>query len=260
MNIQKYKDFLEEDFSLLFENKSELESYKDIMNRIVEDVGLNFGFVFTFGTSITAFFPIVESLIRNSGVEVTKETVVYLSICALAIAFKEPKSSYKKLFEELRLRGVYLFLEPLVNTIDFIKGVFVFICRKVGEMVGNISSMFGYTALFVPFALTFSDIISSNLITFESITTAFTNDFSGKLLSTVIGVGTFTVKHLVITLVDKLKNFAHKGIDKVEKVLSKFKDVDPKDIIPDTKISKVEIEDIKTFSQFKDDEIIQEKD
>lgn len=259
MNIQKYNNFLKEDFELLFEsNKS--ESYREIMDRIVSDIGLNFGFIFTFGTSITAFFPIVESLIKNTGVEVTKETVVYLSICALAIAFKEPKSKYKKLFEELRLRGVYVFLEPLVNTIDFIKNLFKFICRKIGQNIEVISTMFGYTALFVPFALTFSDIISSNSITFESIVNAFSNDFTGKLLSTVIGVGTFTVKHLVISLIDRLKKFSDKGIDSVKLALSKFKDIDKSDIVPDNNIEKIGVSDIKTFTQFKDDEMIQEKD
>jgi len=261
MIISKFNEFenFDIEISSLLESKSDSESYKDILDRIVSDVGLNFKFVFTFGTSITAFFPIVESLIRNSNMEITKETVVYLSICALAIAFNEPKSNYKKLFEELRLRGVYIFLEPLVNTIDFIKNIFSFICRKIGESVSSITSMFGYTALFVPFALTFSDIISENSINIESILSAFTNDFTGKLLSTVIGVGTFTVKHLVITLIDKLKKFTHKGIEKVKSTLSKFDKLDKSDIIPDTNLTN-DVEDIKTFSQFKDDEIIQEKD
>ena len=83
--------------------------YNDILGKVKSDLNLNLGFILEFGTSITAFFPIVQQFIQTGGmvVEDMESTVVYLTICALSIAFRLPKSEYKNLFQELRLRGVY---------------------------------------------------------------------------------------------------------------------------------------------------------
>lgn len=265
MVIYKYQYYANrnlDDFSALFEGKEESKSYKSAFKKTVNDFNLNFGFIFTFGTSITAFFPIVENLIKNmdvTGADINKGTVIYLTICALAIIFKEPKAKYKKIFEELRLRGSYGFLEPLTEIFEGIKKIFNFIGKKIGVVAETIADMFGYTAMFVPFILSLADIVSQQNISLDSMVSAFTTDGWGKILSFSIGVGTFTVKNLIIELIEGLKSFRDRGIDKVKRIINKIRGIDTDKLVTSAEKND-KGGDIKKFSEFDGEEIIQEND
>ena len=75
------------------------------------DLKTNTFFLTTFGTAISALMPVVNSLIANmpniADVEINRQTIGLLTVCAVAIVVGEDKAVYKKWFEELRLRGVY---------------------------------------------------------------------------------------------------------------------------------------------------------
>jgi hypothetical protein len=212
-NREKLKElYTEEEF---------VELDNSVKKKIWNELSLNFGFVFTFGTSITAFFPMIESFIKNSGIdqiEITKETVVYLSICTMAIVLGNPKQTYRKLFSELRLRNVYGFLKDLTSFVDKLKDIFNFITGKIGKVAYDIVGMFSYTALFVPFALTMADILSENTIDLTSILNAIQTDGLMKLTSIGIGVSGLTIRELIADLVEKIKRF---NFSKVKKYLSK---------------------------------------
>ena len=223
--------------------------------RVFDDLKLNFKFILTFGASITAFFPIVESFIINAridDIQLDRTTVIYLSICALAISFDNPKETYRKLFSELRLRNVYGLLEDLTKFIEGLVGIFNYVVSKVGKITYDIIGMFNYTALFVPFALTISTVLSSNKISLEVITSAMGEDGLMKLTSMVIGVTGITLREFIsITIKDLLKfNFqkvrkylsrSFRGIEnRVKKSISDIrKSVDIKEIDRDLKSREV---------------------
>lgn len=253
-------------------NNNKIKEYNNILKNILDDLkttpskvkgdtGLNWHFVLTFGTAITAFFPIVESFIKNSGQSFDadiKTTVVYLTICALAIALKKPKELYKKIFEELRLRGSYNFLKPTVAIMNVMKKIFKVISKKTGQVITGIVDMFAYTALFVPFALVLQDLISLNSITMDGFISAFSGDWIGKVLSVSISLGTISIKHFFIDLINNLKGFKHKGINAIKKVINKIKNFSLSQFIFGNKNKKSINNDIKKFTDFDGGEIINE--
>lgn len=254
-------------------NKSDIKEYEDITKRILNDLketpkkikgdtGMNWYFILTFGTSISAFYPIIESFIKNNGMSFDadiKSTVVYLTICALAIALKKPKELYKKLFEELRLRGAYKFLKPTVAIMNVMKKIFKVISKKTGQVITGIVDMFAYTALFVPFALILQSLISLHSITMDGFISAFTGDWQGKLLSVSVYLGTITTKHFFIDLISNLKRFKHRGIEAIKKVIDKIKNFSLSQFILGNKKGGKSINnDIKKFTDFEGEEIINE--
>ena len=205
------------------------EKFKSLENsvkkKVAEEMNLNLKFILTFGTSITAFFPIVESFIVNSGISdinLDKSTVVYLGICALAIIFGRPKEEYRKLFSELRLRNVYGLLEDLTTFIKGLEKMFNFVTKQINEIVYDIFGMFNYTVLFVPFALTLAEILRVENITLTSmimaIPDAVTNDGLMKLTTVAIGLTGVTLREVIENLLKKLPEFTFR---KYKKYLSK---------------------------------------
>jgi hypothetical protein len=220
------------DNNIIIEERLELitESYKETTQKIKAETKMDLKFVFTFGTAINAFYPVVESFITNASngdlnIDVDiKSTVVNLTICAVAIALGEPKENYKKLFEELRLRGVYKHLEPLTKVIKIVQKIFNIFSNRVGKITVGIIDMFSYTALFVPFALVLRELIESNGITMDNFINALETNTMGNLLSISISLGTITAKHFIIDFVNKLKKSTSKApnMKDVIKTLSKY--------------------------------------
>lgn len=214
--------------------------------RVASDLKLNFKFVLTFGASITAFCPIVESFMSNNGIsqiDIERDTVVYLTICALAIVFDNPKESYRKLFSELRLRNVYGMLKDLTKFIAFLKTTFNYMLTRVGKITYDIVGMFNYTLLFIPFALTMSAILKENKITLDTIISSITEDGGMKLTTIGLGITGITIRELIVTLFNKLKNFKFNNSlpdiltmlkSKIMSVVNKFtKKIDVKEVSTD---------------------------
>ena len=213
---------------------------KDEQNKIVSELGLNMRFVLTFGTSITAFFPLVESFIKGGpdAVEPDNMTVAYLTICAVAIVLGRPKEEYRKIFSELRMRNVYGNLKDLVGCVRKIGTLFTFISGLVGNVVKEFAGMLSYTMLFVPFILTLGKTLSSERVSLMEFCDAITEDGTLKLLSVGIGWAGITVKELVVMLFNRLRDLrpddiAQIGRGIVEKmwsyitdVIEKFKKID----------------------------------
>jgi len=275
LSMDKLNDLMESNSFLIKESdksdKSDIKEYDSITKKILDDLkstpgkvkndnNVNWYFVLTFGTAITAFYPIIESFIVNSGQSFDgdmKTTVVYLTLCALAIALKKPKEQYRKLFEELRLRGVYKFLKPTVAIMNVMKKIFRVIAKKTGEVITGIVDMFAYTALFVPFVLIVQDLVALNSISIDGFISAFSGDWVGKLMSVGISLGTITVKHFFIDLINNLKKFKDKGIESIKKVINKIKKFSLSQFLFGDNKKSIN-NDIKKFTDFDSDEIINE--
>jgi hypothetical protein len=105
--ILKYQEYdscakIWEDFAKLLVNANLNESKDDnkvteseiikITKQLSKDLKFNLKMVLTFGTGISAMYPIVEHLIKKSsltGLTLTKETIVLLTITAISIAYLE---------------------------------------------------------------------------------------------------------------------------------------------------------------------------
>lgn len=250
--------------SIILENNNPDQSkeYGSLLKKVLSDQKSNLGFIFTFGTAITAFFPIVESFIKSSGTNIDfdiKLTVINLTICAVAIALKEPKESYKNLFEDLRLQGTYGLLKPVVAILNIFRKIFSKISEKTGKIVNDIVDMFAYTALFVPFALVISDLIFTHSITMDGFISALTGDWLGKLMSFGVSFGTIGAKHFTIDLINKLKSFNPLKFSNIKKVIDKIKKYTVGQIFGDGNKNDREVQtDIKKYADFEGDEIINE--
>jgi hypothetical protein len=96
--IQKYDDF-----------EYIRESWNKEIIQIKTEWELSWDFLDKY--DLSNIISIIDTLLLNtkldSDSEIHRNTSVILTLCSLAIAFGEHKSTYKKFFEELRLRGVY---------------------------------------------------------------------------------------------------------------------------------------------------------
>jgi hypothetical protein len=61
------------------------EEYKGIFQKIKDDLNLNSRLIPTFGFGIGGFYPIVESIMKMEGFQVTKRSVVLLTLAAISI-------------------------------------------------------------------------------------------------------------------------------------------------------------------------------
>lgn len=181
-----------------------------VKEKISKELGLHFKFILTFGTSITALFPIVQSFIINSGISdinIGLDTVVYLTICALAIVFENPKEIYRKLFSELRLRNVYGLLEGLTIFLDKLKDLFNWVASRFKNVTYDLFGTLNYTILFVPFALTLGKILSDNTVDLPSFISAFSDNGIMKLTTIGIGLTGVTLREIIFELVENLPKF-----------------------------------------------------
>ena len=236
MKIQRYNDFnLTEsmvDFfinsfdQMIIESDSSINNNdaKSTLKKIVDDLKLNFRLVSTFGFGIGAFLPIVTQLMSNmnlSSVELSKETLVLLTLTAISIIYLEEKNTKssseeaqltkdsKSMLEELRMKGIGDgIVKKIINCLKSTKGVFKIIGKHLGAVVGGFMDMFAYGSILVPIMGGLSNVINKFHLNLDTMPQNF--------MSLAVGVGTIAAKHGIAYLLNKLKNKLNIS-DKVEK-------------------------------------------
>ena len=232
MEIKRYNEFaLQTDIvdyfinefntQIVTESKEEDES---ILRKIVSDLNLNFRLVATFGFGIGAFLPIVNQLMKNmdlSSVELTRETIVLLTLTAISIIFLEerkPKDPEKEaqlvkdsksMLEELRMKGIGDgIVKKIIKCLKSAKNIFKVIGKHLGAVVSGFMDMFAYSAIMVPIMTTLSSVINKFDLNLDTMPQNF--------LMLATGVGTIIAKHGISYLLKRLKGKL-KISDKVEK-------------------------------------------
>ena len=80
-------------------SNSKMEEYRSEFQKIKSDLGLNSRLIPTFGFGIGGFYPIVESIMRLEGFQISKRSVVLLTLAAISILIigdgKKKKSAKK---------------------------------------------------------------------------------------------------------------------------------------------------------------------
>ena len=237
--IKKFNDYYYEEMANEFFNSFdelliEESNWKELKDKIISDLNLNMKFVGTFGTGITAFYPIVDAIMKNTNipVEKTPEIIVMMTITAFAIIYLEEKKfknaeeeeiitkESKSLLEELKLRGVGNgIIKNIIKCFKAIKNIFSIISKRLGAVVGGFIDMFAYTSLLIPIMNGILFLI--NKYDFDL------NTIIENFIGLSVGVGTIITKHGIVDLIKVIK----------DKLGIKKTDVD--DIIDDIDVSKI---------------------
>lgn len=226
MKVQRFDDYsntyinmMSEDFinGLFSENIQEAaestSSWKEIHNKILKDISINFEFIATFGTGVAGFYPVVDNLVKNMNlnVPITPLMIGELTICAMSIIYledkkdkltpKEKESITKEIqseLEEFRMQGTYGVVKKLVKSLQSIKSVFNIVCKHLGRVIYGFSDMFAYTALLIPVMSTISTLITKYKIDLDTL--------PGLFIGLTVGIGTLISKNFITDFVSKIKD------------------------------------------------------
>lgn len=192
----------------------------DILNKVTNDLKLNFTLITSFGTGISFIYPIVDSLIKNSklNINMSIENIVLLTITSINIFYLESKKSnsnsklekeIKNLLEELKLRGIGNgIVKKLTECLKSLNNIILILLKNTYKTIESFIDMFSYTSILVPILSAITTLVSKNSYTLDT----FTNNF----ISLGIGISTLTAKHGLNWLINKLKNkiYLNNNIDK----------------------------------------------
>jgi len=203
-----------ESYNSLITEKLKINSYQLSLKKTLKELNITFFFVSTFGTAITAFFPIFESMVKNEKINSLSQTdIILLGICALAILFKENKQQIIKIKNILKEKGLIELLNKILKFMSNLKKLFTAISKNVGKLIISIVDLFSYTALFVPFLLGFYDLIQLYNINFENFDNLISTP-SGLLMTSGLGIITITLKHFISILIKKVGRLSKKKVIK----------------------------------------------
>lgn len=209
------------------EDKNQDSGWKQILNKVFSDLGLNFALITTFGTGIAAMFPIVVELIENNNLnlESTKENMLLLTITAVAITYleerknkttkmqidmseQEIKDNAQSLLAELKLRGIGNgIVKKVVKSFQAIGNLIKIVFKNVNNVINGFVDMFAYTSLLLPcmnVLASFIDKYSLNLDTLQ-----------GNFLSIGVGVLTIIAKNGIDYMIKKLGDKFNLKKDKI---------------------------------------------
>ena len=200
-----------------------VDSYKRIEKKVLSDLRLDSKLALTFGAGIGALYPVVSKMMSNlnlSGVELTLETVVLLTVASVTIVYLEEKKAKsqeeqdkltkdsKSMLEELRMRGIGDgIVKKVIKAIQSIKNIFSIIGKHIGAVIGGVIDMFAYTSILIPIMNAILLIIGKYEMSVESVIQNF--------FALGMGVSTRIAKHGLIELINKLKGKLNINREKV---------------------------------------------
>lgn len=225
-SIDLAQDFLENIKSSLFEAKSQKDENEIIkyLEKVKQDLSLNFAFASTFGTGVGFALPIVKNLIENANLQIesSSENLILLTITCFTITYLEIKKGQldplqvdllrkdsKSLLTELKLRGIGGgIVKKIIHVFDTISQIFNFIFKAFGLVVQGFLDIFAYTAILVPFMNGVKYIVGKYDLTLDN--------FVGNFTSLGVGVTSLAAKHGIDYIKSKLKKNLGKDFDNLD--------------------------------------------
>jgi hypothetical protein len=206
--MKKYSEFISESYHniynediLLFESNFgyKFGHLKKIEASVMKDLKIRFNFLVTYGVAVTAFYPIINNLIKNMSVKVDLSLydVILLTICGLAVFFKENKDKIDVVISLIKEKGLVEIYNKIFKSLEAIKEFFIKVAEGFGKTILNIFDIFSYTALLVPFLSVILDLINKNNITVDTI--------KGYLFTAGIGVAISAAKNIIQEVVKILR-------------------------------------------------------
>lgn len=202
--------------SPVLESVNEDPAWKQILDKVFSDLGLNYSLITTFGAGIAAMFPIVDRLIKNGtlNIEATKENILLLTIAAITIVFLEEKKNkttqvnidmsddevkqnVQSILEELKLRGIGNgIVKKVMKCFSSIKGIIKSIFKHTGNVINGFVDMFAYTSFLIPVMNIFYSFIGKYDLNLDTLPNNF--------ISIGVGVLTLVAKNGIDFLINKL--------------------------------------------------------
>ena len=199
--------------------------YQKVEKKVLADLKLDTKLIFTFGAGIAAFYPIVNQMMENCGIEsikLTRETIVLLTLAAITIIFIEEKKykstkeqellikNSESMLEELRMQGIGDgIVKKIIKSIESIKNLFSIIGRHIGATANGVIDMFAYTSILIPIMNGILSLIGKYDMTMDNVIANF--------FSIGVGITTRIAKHGLIEILSKLKN--RLGLKNKEEIL-----------------------------------------
>ncbi len=194
--------------------ESDESTLKKILKKVLSDLNLNVSLALTFGSGISACYPIVEKLMKNMGVDsfiLSQESILLLTITAFTILYLEEKKckntkeeeeltkDAKSMLEELKMQGIGNgIVKKVIKSLKSVKNIFSVIGKHIGAIIGGVIDMFAYTSLLIPIMNGVMAVIDKYDLNLDTLPQNF--------LGLAAGVATIIAKHGIVEVLKRIKD------------------------------------------------------
>lgn len=187
------------------------EQYKGILiestlKDTLNDLKINSGILFTFGTGIGAFLGPVERLLSGSGVSMNEKDIILLIITSFALIIKDSEGI--TLLEKVREKGLMPLLKSVINFVTNVKDVLNAVAKNLIGVTYSLLDILGFTLLLNPTMKIIDDIIKNNNISSDNVEKLL----SGAALSATV----YSLKSVFGKLKGKFKKSVNEDVNPSE--------------------------------------------
>ena len=148
------------------------EQYKKILvestlKDMLNDLKINSGVLFTFGTGIGSFIGPVERLLSGSGFSMDEKDIILLIITSFALIIKD--SEGVTLLEKVREKGLMPALKGVINFITNVKDVINAVAKNLVGVTYSLLDILGFALLLNPTMKIIDEVIKNNGIGIDNV-------------------------------------------------------------------------------------------
>ena len=148
------------------------EQYKKILvestlKDMLNDLKINSGVLFTFGTGIGSFIDPVERLLSGSGFSMDEKDIILLIITSFALIIKD--SEGVTLLEKVREKGLMPALKGVINFITNVKDVINAVAKNLVGVTYSLLDILGFALLLNPTMKIIDEVIKNNGIGIDNV-------------------------------------------------------------------------------------------
>ena len=183
------------------------EQYKKILiestlKDTLNDLKINSGILFTFGTGIGAFIGPVERLPSGSGFSMDERDIILLIITSFALIIKD--SEGVTLLEKVREKGLMPALKGVINFVTNVKDVINAVSKNLVGVTYSLLDILGFTLLLNPTMKIIDEVIKDNNISADNVERLL----SGSALAVIV----YSLKSVFGKLKNKIKGNVNEDI------------------------------------------------
>ena len=188
------------------EDYPEPEPTKSMFQKTLEDMGVQFQFVGTFGFGISGMFGFVKELLEGEYPTLSEGEITLIFLSALSYLSINTIKDIQRLRQEVKGRGLGGYVNKVVALLKDFENISLKVVEKAGFTVSSLAELLGYTFLLVPILDITNRIINETGFSVDSL--------SSYLKGAIVSVGIFYIKNVFNSLVLRLKKLrTDKAID-----------------------------------------------
>jgi hypothetical protein len=195
------------------------EQYKKILventlKDTLNDLKINSGVLFTFGTGIGAFIGPVERLLSGSGFSMDERDIILLIITSFALIIKDSEGA--TLLEKVKEKGLMPALKGVINFVTNVKDVVNAVSKNLVGVTYSLLDILGFALLLNPTMKIIDEVIKDNNISSDNVE---------KLLSgAALAATVYSLKSVFGRLKDKLKKKINENIEPSDEAIKNICD------------------------------------